>query len=266
MCHTTTAAGRREPGELAQHQGPRRAGDTTPRQSPCKHKHPAPQPGKAGSGHNQNQRTHATNPSQNWRGTGGARTQKPTPQHSSLDRRVESNPRTHTHTPQIPATIGAVKSKPMTEHTHRRPQRGMVGYGQRAHRNTHTLQHHSQGWRGESKTRTQTHTPQTQATIGERKPKSALEQRHHRPKPGLAGYRQSAHTNTHPRKLKPGFAGGKQNPYPNTHTTNPSQDARGEAKTWTRPNTMRPQQGLAGYRQSAHTNTHTPMPQPGLAG
>jgi hypothetical protein len=129
-------------------------------------------------------------------------------------RRCESKTRTQTHTPQTPARIGGVRTAqpglagcsqnpyPSTHTQTAHPSQDWRGTG-RARTQTHTPQHPSQDWRGESKTHTQTHTPQTPARIGGVKPKPALEHTHRRPQPGLAGYRQGAHTPT----PQPGLVG-----------------------------------------------------------
>ena len=172
-----------------------------------KHTHtPAPQPGVAGRSRNPrpNTHTHTTHSSQEWRGTGGAGTQ------------------THTY-PNTPARSGRAQPKPGPKHTHpqRRPQRGVAGYKRSTQTNTHTPQNHSQDWRSTAETRAQTHrrTPHipsrtgraegkhahkhtdTQATqagvAGRSRNPSPSRQPHRTPQPGVAGYRQSTHTNTH---------------------------------------------------------------------
>ena len=83
-----------------------------------------------------------TRPSQEWRGTSGARTQG------------------HTH-PDTPARSGGAQPKPEPKHTRprRTPQPGVAGYEGSAHANAHTLQHPGQEWRGEAETGAQVHTP-----------------------------------------------------------------------------------------------------------
>ena len=81
-------------------------------------------------------------PNQEWRGTGGARTQ------------------THTQ-PNNPANIGGAQSKPepTRTHTHRTPQPGVAGYKRSLHMSAHTPQQPSKRGRGAAETRTRAHTP-----------------------------------------------------------------------------------------------------------
>ena len=110
-----------------------------------KHKRtPTPQPGVAGRNRNPSPstHTHAALPSQEGRGTSGARTQA------------------HTH-PNTPARSGWAQSKPEPKHTHphRTPQPGVAGCKRSAHTSTHTAQQPSQEWRAAAKARAQAHTP-----------------------------------------------------------------------------------------------------------
>ena len=84
---------------------------------------PKAEPGVAGHSLNPspNAQTHIAHPSQEWRGTGGART------------------RAHTH-PDTPARVGGAQPKPQPKctHAHRTPQPGVAGYKQSTHTSTHT--------------------------------------------------------------------------------------------------------------------------------
>ena len=93
------------------------------------HKHtrtPTPQPGVAGAAESPcpSTHTHTAHPSQEWRGTSGARTQ------------------THTH-PISQASNGGAQPKPEPKHTHphRTSQPGVAGYKRSAHTHTHTHTH-----------------------------------------------------------------------------------------------------------------------------
>ena len=105
---------------------------------------PIDQPGVAGRSRNPspNTNTQAAHPSQERRGTGGARTPA------------------HTH-PNAPASSGGaqLKPEPKHKHPHRTPQPGVAGYRGGTHMSTHTPQHPSQEWQGATETRAQTHTP-----------------------------------------------------------------------------------------------------------
>ena len=171
--------------------------------------------------------THTARPSQEWRGTSGARTQAHTePQNHSQEWRTQPKP------------------EPKHTHPHRTSQPGVAGYKQSAHTSTHTPQHPSQEWRGAAKTRAQARTPQ----------------------PGVAGYKRSAHTNTYTPTPEPGVAGRSRRPSPSTHTRTalPSQEWRGTSGARTQAHTE-PQNhsqewpGVAENRAQAHTPTpHIP--------
>ena len=114
-------------------------------ESAHKHTHtPTTRPGVAGRSRNPSPstHTHTAHPSQEWRGTSGARTQ------------------THKG-PNTPARSGEAQPRPGPKHTHphRTPQPGVAGYKRSAHANTHTPHHPSQEWRGAAETRVQSHTP-----------------------------------------------------------------------------------------------------------
>ena len=86
--------------------------------------------------------THTAHPSQEWRGTSGARA------------------RTNT-LPKTPARNSGAQPKPQPKHTapHRTPEPGVAGYKRSAHTNTHTPHYPSQEGRGAAETGAQAHTP-----------------------------------------------------------------------------------------------------------
>ena len=197
---------------------------------------PTAQPGVAGRSRNPSPSTHnqAAHPSQERRGTRGART----PAHTQ---------------PNTPARSGGAQPKPEPKHTHphRTPQPGVAGYQGSTHTSTHTPQHPSQEWRGAAKTRAQTDTPmaRTPARSG-----------------GLQAERPHQHT--------PGVAGWSRNPSPSTqtHGAHPSQEWRAASGARTpaharsgglqpKPEPKHthprraPQPGVAGCKPSAHTST-----------
>ena len=177
------------------------------------------------------------------------------------------------------------KPEPKYTHPHRTAQPGVAGYNCSAHTNTHTPQypsrdwrgsrnpspsthtpsaHPNQEWRGTSGARTQTHTDlNTRARSGgaQLKPDSKHTHPHRTLEPGIAGYRQSAHTTTQAREPEPGMAGCRlkprpkrthhkpqpgmmgrnQNLYPSTHTLDPGQDWRVYRETHTQ--TQAPHKG-----------------------
>ena len=120
-------------------------------------------------------------------------------------------------------------------------------------RSTHTPQHPSQEWRGAAKTQAKAHTPtpHTPARSGGVQAERAHEHAHTpTPQPGVAGYKRSGHTNTHPPQ-------------------HPSQEWRGAAETRAQAHTPTPHSparsgGIQAER--AHKHTHNPSPQPGVAG
>ena len=152
--------------------------------------------------------------------------------------------------------------------------------------NPHTA-HPSQKWRGTSGARTEAHThSDTPAGSGGAQPKP--EPKHTHPgqtrQPGVAGYKKSAHENTHTPTSRPGVAGHSRNPSPSRHihTAHPSQEWRGTGggrrQMQKHPGTparsggprpkpeprhthphCTPQAGVAGYKQSAHTRAHIPQ-------
>ena len=198
-----------------------------------KHTQPqTPEPQVVGRSRSQspNKHTNAAQPSQEWRGTSGARTQ----------------PRIH---PSPPARSGGAQPKPEPKHTHQRrtPQPGVAGYKRSAHTNTHTTQHPSQEWRGTSGAHTQTHTqPNIPARSGGAQPQPEPKHTHPRrtPQPGVAGYKRSAHTNTH-------------------IPQHPSHGWRGAAKSKARTQTPTPQtQARNGgeLAERAHKPTHSRTP------
>ena len=168
---------------------------------------------------------HTTNPSQEWRGTSGARTQA------------------HTH-PDTPARSGGAQPKLELKrtHPHRTPQPGVAAYNRSAHTNTHKPKHPSQESWGAAETRAQAHTgtPHTPARSG-----------------GVQAER--AHEHTHPNI--PARSGGAQ-PHPEPKHAHPSQEWRGTsgARTQTRTpqHASQERRGPAKTRAQAHTPTpHT---------
>ena len=153
-----------------------------------KHTHtPTPQPGLAGHSRNPSPNTHTNtaHPSQEWRGTSGART------------------RTHAH-PNTPVRRGGAQPTPQPKHTHprRTPQPGVAGYKRSAHTSTHTAQHPSQEWRGAAETGAQTHTPTP-----------------HTPARSGGVQAERAHKHIHTPTPKPEVAGRSRNPSPSTTQT-----------------------------------------------
>ena len=259
---------------------PARRGGARPRPEP-KHKHPhrTPQPGVAGYKRSAHGSAHTPqHPSQEWRGAAGTRAQA------------------HTPTPDTPARSGGVQTERAHKHTHTPiPQPGVAGRSRNPSPRTHThTAHPRQGWRGTSRARTQTRTPQhpSQKRGGAAKTRAQT----HMPTPHTqarsgAVQAERAHKNTHSPTPQPGEAGRSRNPEPkHTHPhTHPGQEWRGTSEAHTRadtyPNTParsggaqpKPepkhtharrtiQLGVAGYNRSARTNTHTQTPQPGVAG
>ena len=136
---------------------------------------PTPRPGGAGRSQNPSPttHTHTAHPSQEWRGTRGART------------------RAQTH-PYTPAKSGGAQPKPEPKHTHprRAPQPGVAGCKGSAHSRTHTPEQPSQEWRGAAGTRAQTHTPRARTPA--RSGGVQVERPHQHthvptPQPGVAG-------------------------------------------------------------------------------
>ena len=169
-----------------------------------------PEPGVAGRSRNQSQSTHShtAHPSQVWRGTSRARTQPHQHQHPSKEwlvadkTRAQAHTPTHTHT-HNPARSGGAqpKSEPKHTHQHRTPPPGLAGYKRSTHTNTHRPQQPGQEWRGAAETRAQAHipTPHSPTRCGRTQRKPELKHTHSRrtPQAGVAGYKRSAHTNTH---------------------------------------------------------------------
>ena len=207
-----------------------RSGRTQPKPRP-KHSQPhrTPEPGVAGRSRNARPSTpnHTAHPSQEWRGTSGARTQRDThtrtPQpgvagrsrnpspstlnhtaHPSQERQGTSKARTQTHThPNTPARSGGAQPKPEPKQTHprRAPQPGVAGSKRGAHTNTRRHQRPSQGVRGAAETRAQAHTPtpHIQTRSG-----------------GVPAERAHKHTQTP--TPQPEMAERSRNPRPSTHT------------------------------------------------
>ena len=192
---------------------------------PHQHTHsPTPQPGVAGRNRNPSPstHTHAARPSQEWRGTSGARTQA------------------HTQ-PNTPARSGGAQPKREPKHTHprRTPQPGVAGCKRSAHTSRHKPRHPSQEWRGAAGTRTQPHTPTP-----------------HTPARSGRVQAERTHKRTHTPTPQPGVAGRSRNPNPTTTQTQTPRNSRkpsvhspgteaARAMQVTRPNEIR---------------THAPIP------
>ena len=215
---------------------------------------------------------HAAHPSQEWRGTSGARrtpqpgvagykrsahTNTHTPQHPSQEWRgaAETQAKAHTPTPHTPAKSGRVQAERAREHTHTpTPQPGVAGRSRNPSQSTHThAAHPSQEWRGTSGAGARAHThPNTPARSGGAQPKPKPKHTHPRrtPQPGVAGYKRSGRASTHTPQ-------------------HPSQEWRGAAETQAKAHTPTPHtQARSGGVQAerAHEHTHTSTPQPGVAG
>ena len=276
-CQATTATGCRKPGQRAQHAanhgtetGARQHQNRTP-QTPARsggvqagrahgHKHtPTSQPAVAERNQNPSPSTHihTARPSQEWRGTSGARTQTRTPQHPSQEWRgaAETRAQAPTPTPHTQARSGEVQAERAQTNTHtptREP--GVAGRSQNPSPSTHThTAHPSQEWRGTGKAHSQAYThPITPARSGGAQPKPEPKHTHpHRtPRQGVAGYKRGARTQT-------------QTPQ------HPSEEWRGAAETRAQAHTpaphTRPRRGVVQV-ESAHKHTHIPTPQPGEAG
>ena len=85
---------------------------------------------------------------------------------------------------------------------------------------------------------------------------------HHKPKIGMAGYKQRVHTDTHTATSKPTMAGRSRRPSPSTHThaAHPSQEWRGtrgaRTQTLTDPNTPARSGGAQPQPEPKHTQQH----------
>ena len=295
---------------------PARGGGAQPKPKP-KHTHPqsTPQPGVAGYKRGAPINTHTPN----IRARSGEAQPKPKPKHTNphgtpqpgvagykqsaftntnthqhpskeLRGAAETRSQADTHTPHTAARSGGVQAGHAHKHTHTpTPQPGVAGRSRDPDPGTHThTAHPSQEWRGTSWVRTQTHSqPNTPARSGGAlpKPKPKHTNPHGTPQPGVAGYKQSAftNTNTHQPPSKE-LLGRSRDPIPSrhTHTAHRSQEWRGTSgarpQTHTYPNTparsggaqprpgprhthphRTPQPGVAGYKLGAHTNTLTPQ-------
>ena len=140
-----------------------------------------------------------------------------------------------------------------SEPTHHKPQPGVAGRSRNPSPSTHTHNAHpSQEWRGTGGAHTPAHThPNTPARRGGAQPRPEAKHTHPRrtPRPGVAGYKQSADTSTHTAQ-------------------HPSQEWRGAAETGAQAHTPTPHTparsgGVQGERP--HHHTHTPTPQAGVA-
>ena len=257
-----------------------------------------PQPGVAGRSRNPSQstHTHAAHPSQEWRGTSGARrtpqpgvagykrrahTNTHTPQHPSQEWRgaAETQAKAHTPTPHTPARSGGVQAERAHEHTHTpTPQPGVAGRSRNPSQSTHThAAHPSQEWRGTSGAGARAHThPNTPARSGGAQPKPKPKHTHPRrtPQPGVAGYKRSAphtparsggvqaeraHEHTHTPTPQPGVAGRSRNPSQSTHThaAHPSQEWRGTSGAGARAHTHPNTPAMSGGAQPKPKPKHT---------
>ena len=218
---------------------PARSGGPQPKPEP-KHTHPhrTSQPGVAGYKRRAHTRTHTPeHPGQEWRGA------------------AETRAQAHKPTPHTPARSGGVQAERAQIHREApTPQPGVAGHSRNPRPSTHTrTEHPSQERRCTSGAATQAHTgPNTPARSGGAQPKPEPKHTHpHRtPQPGVVGYKQSAHTNTH-------------------RPEHPSQEWRGAAETGAQAHTPTPHTparsgGVQAERARKHT--HTPSPQPGVAG
>ena len=162
--------------------------------------------------------THSAHPSQEWRGTSGARTQ------------------THTN-PNTPARSGGpqLESEPKHTHPHRTPRPGVAGYKRSAHTGTHTPEHPSQEWRGVAPTRAKAHpsTPHTSARSGG----IQAEHAHNHASPKIpasnGGVQAKPKRNRTHHRPQLAMEGRSQNLRPSTPTEDPSQDWRGYRETQT---------------------------------
>ena len=173
--------------------------------------------------------THATHPSQEWRGTSGARTQ------------------THTH-PNTLARTGGAQPKPEPKHTHPpcTAQPAVAGYKRRAHTNTHRPQHPSQEWQGAAEARAQAH-PATSHT------------------PAMSGVVQAERTHT-PTPHTPARSGGVQAERAHEHTHTPMAQSgvaklnRNPGPRATTPTLHTPARSGRVQAERTHNHTHTPTP------
>ena len=188
---------------------------------------PTPQPGVAGRSRNPNLSTdtHTAHPSQEWRSRSRARTHahthpntqarsgavqaecahnhtiSSTPQPGVAGGSRNLKPGTHTYTAH-PSRDWRATSAPGTQtHTHPNTQARSGGAQAKPAPSTHThAAHPSQQWRGTSGARTKAHRhSNTPARSGgaQLKPEPKHTHAHCTPEPGVAGYKQSAHTHTH---------------------------------------------------------------------
>ena len=158
--------------------------------------------------------------------------------------------------------------EPKHTHPHRTAQPRVAGYKQSAHTSTHTPQHPSQKWRGASQAHTQTgHRRQEwRGTSGARRQTHTLPNT-----PARSGGEQPKfepkHTHPH-RTTHPGVAGCKQTAHTNTHTPqHPCQEWRGAAET--RAQARTPTAHISARsgeveKKRAHKHTHTPTREPGV--
>ena len=247
-----------------------------------KHTHTQiPQPRVAGRSRNLSPSTHShsAHPSQEWRGAAETRAQAhtPTPHTSARCGGVQAErAHKHAHT-STPARSGGAQPKPNPKHTypHGTPQPGVAGYERIAHTSTHTPQHPSQEWRGAAETRAKAHTCTTHTPArrrgAQRKPGPKHTRPHRAPKPGVAGSKRGAYTNTHSPTPQQGVAGRSRNPSPTTHTDTAhlSQEWQGTSgshtQAHTQPNT--PARSGRAQRKPEPKHTHAQRtPEPGLAG
>ena len=138
---------------------------------------------------------HTTNPSQEWRGTSGARTKTHTPQHPSQEWRGAAQNQTQARTHKQCTTQQGVAGYKRRAHTNAHTptsQPGVVGRSRIPRPNTHAhYAHPSQEWRGTSRGRTKAHTPPITPARSNRaqpNPEPKRTHPHCTPQPGVAGY------------------------------------------------------------------------------
>ena len=265
------------------------------------HTSPSAQPGVARRSRNPSPstHTHTAHPSQEWRGTSGARPQTHTPRHPSQEWRGAAatralahtstpqtpsqewrgtsgaRPQTHTH-PNSPARSGGAQPNSEPRHTddHRTPQPGVAGYKLSAPTNTHTAHHPRQEWRGAAETRAQAHTPTPHTPARSGGVRAGRTHKHTprpTPRPGVAGRSrkpsQSTHSHTpHPSQEWPGTSGAC--PRTQTHRNAPARSGGAQPlpKPRQTPTPQTPARSGGVQAGRAHKHTHSPTSQPGVAG
>ena len=244
------------------------------------HPHRTPEPGEAWYKKRAHTNTHTPqHPSQEWRCAAETRAQAHTPTPHTRARRgmvQEESAHKHTHTPTPrPGVAGRSRNLSPSTHTHtlHTPARKEGVQDESTHKNKHTptaqpevagrsrnpspsththTAHPSQERRGTREERTQTHThPNTPARSGGEHPTPQPKRNHPHgtARPGVAGYKLSAHTSTHtPQHSRQEWRGAVEK-RARTDTCTPHTPAR------------------SGWRQAerAHKHTQAPTAQPGVA-